>query len=158
VHIETETGATMRVRGLGLLLILATLGVVGSVVYAGAADQNTGKVRIESKTIAVGVGVSWGEGVLEYRGKKYPFTLKGLNVADVGVSKVAAVGEVTNLKKVEDFAGTYVAGTAGAAVGGGAGASALQNEKEVRMTLTGTGQGVRFTAAGSGVEVALKKK
>jgi hypothetical protein len=127
-------------------------------VYAGAADQNTGKVRIESKTIAVGVGVSWGEGVLEYRGKKYPFTLKGLNVADVGVSKVAAVGEVTNLKKVEDFAGTYVAGTAGAAVGGGAGATALQNEKEVRMTLTGTAQGVRFTAAGSGVEVALKKK
>ena len=148
----------MRVRGLGLLLMLGTLGVVGSAMYAGAADQNTGKVRIESKTVALGVSVSWGEGVLEYRGKKYRFSLKGLNVADVGVSKVAAVGEVTNLKKVEDFAGTYVAGTAGAAVGGGAGATALQNEREVRMTLTGTAQGVRFTVAGSGVEVALAKK
>jgi hypothetical protein len=141
---------------LGLLLIGVTaLLVVG--VTARAADDTKGKVSLESKTVAVGVGVSWGDGILEYRGKKYPFTVKGLSVVDLGVSKVAARGDVANLKKVEDFEGTYLAAGAGGAVGGGAGTAALQNEKKVEMVLSATAQGVRLTAATAGVEIKLKK-
>jgi hypothetical protein len=67
------------------------------------------------KSGAIGVGVSWGDGVLEYRGKKYPFTVEGLSVLDLGVSKVSAQGTVTNLKNLEDFNGNYAL----AATGGG---------------------------------------
>jgi hypothetical protein len=73
------------------------------------------------------------------------------------VSKVAATGVVSNLKKVEDFAGKFVVDTAGAVAGAGGGAAVLQNQQKVRLALTGTAQGVRFTLAKSGVEVEFKK-
>jgi hypothetical protein len=116
----------------------------------------SGKVTVESKTVALGVGVSWGDGVLTYQGKPHKFAINGLSVVDLGVSKVSATGEVFNLKKLSDFAGNYVAGQAGAAVGGGAGTAIMKNQHGVVMKLTGTGQGVQFTLAGKGVDVKLK--
>src|SRR5262249_41213872 len=110
-----------------------------------------------SKSVAVGVGVSWGEGVLEYGGKKHKFSVDGLSVLDLGISKVTAVGTVKNLKKLEDFSGNYVAASAGAAAGGGAGVAALKNQNGVEMTLKATTQGVKLSLAGSGVEVKLKQ-
>jgi hypothetical protein len=49
-----------------------------------AQDASSGKVTLESKSVALGVGVSWGDGVLEYKGKKYPFTLEGLSASTSG--------------------------------------------------------------------------
>src|SRR5262245_35832731 len=120
------------------MLLLALVGfgvatVVFPIATARSQSATTGKVTLASKSVAVGVGVSWGDGVLEYQGKKYPFTVTGLSVVDLGVSKVSARGEVKNLKKVEDFTGNYVAAGAGAAVGGGAGAAALKNQNGVEM-------------------------
>jgi hypothetical protein len=100
--------------------------------------------------------VSWGDGVLEYKGKKYPFTVEGLTVIDLGVSKVSARGDVKNLKKVEDFAGNYTAAVAGGTVGGGAGVAALKNQNGVEMSLTATTQGVKLSLAGAGVTIKLK--
>ena len=122
-----------------------------------AQDPPSGTVSIESKSIAVGVGVSWGDGKLIYEGKEYPFSINGLSVVDLGISKVTATGDVFNLKKVEDFSGNYVAAAAGAAVGAGAGATAMKNQHGVVMQLTGTGQGIQFTLAPKGVEVKLKQ-
>jgi len=102
------------------------------------------------------VGVSWGDGMLTYRGKQYKFAVEGLSVIDLGVSKVSATGEVSDLKKLEDFAGTYAAAGAGAAAGGGAGVAALANQNGVKMKLQATAQGVRLTAAGAGVTIKLK--
>jgi hypothetical protein len=121
-----------------------------------AQEATTGKVTIESKSVAVGVGVSWGDGTLEFRGKKYPFTVQGLSVVDLGVSRVSAQGDVTNLKKVEDFAGTYTAAGAGGAVGGGMAVAALKNQNGVEMKLAATSQGVKLTLAAAGVTVKLK--
>src|SRR5262245_33462124 len=122
-----------------------------------AQTDTSGKVSLESKSIALGIGVSWGDGVLEYRGKKYPFTVEGLSVVDLGISKVTARGDVKNLKKVEDFAGNYVAAGAGATVGGGAGVAALKNQNGVEMALTATTQGVKFALATAGIDIKLKK-
>ncbi len=116
----------------------------------------SGKVSVESKSVAIGIGVSWGDGVLTFQGKDHKFSVNGLSVVDLGVAKVSATGEVFNLKKLSDFSGNYVAGEAGAAVGGGAGAITLKNQKGVVMRLTGTGTGVKFTLAGKGVDVKLK--
>jgi hypothetical protein len=60
---------------------------------APAQSDTTGKVTVESKTVAVGVGVSWGDGMLTYRGKQHKFAVEGLSVIDLGVSKVSATGE-----------------------------------------------------------------
>lgn len=146
----------MRAGGrlVGLAALLACLVAAGSV---SAQGDTSGKVTLETKSIAVGVGVSWGEGTLEYRGKKYKFTVDGLSLADLGVAKVTAKGDVKNLKKLEDFSGNYVAAGAGAAAGGGAGVAALKNQNGVEMALTATSKGIKFALATAGVEVKLKK-
>jgi hypothetical protein len=140
-----------------LVFRMAVLGVLTAVTLAVAQDgPPSGKVWVESKSVALGVGVSWGDGKLTYQGKEHVFSVNGLSVVDLGVAKVTANGEVYNLKKLSDFNGNYVAGEAGAAVGGGAGTAILKNQNGVVMKLTGTGTGVKFTLAGKGVEVKLK--
>lgn len=143
--------AALTVVGLSVVSL-----IVGTSTIS-AQPATTGKVTLESKSVALGVGVSWGDGILQYRGKKYPFTVEGLSVVDLGVSKISARGNVTNLKKVEDFAGTFVAAGAGGALGAGAGVAALKNQNDVQMELTATTQGVKFALAGAGVTVKLKK-
>jgi hypothetical protein len=144
--------AILTVVGLSLLSL-----VVGMSTTSAQSATTTGKVTLESKSVAVGVGVSWGDGVLEYKGKKYPFTVEGLSVVDLGVSKVSARGNVKNLKNVEDFAGTYTAAGAGGALGGGAGVAALKNQNGVEMDLTATTAGVKLALAGAGVSIKLKQ-
>jgi len=123
---------------------------------ATADDKPSGTVTIESKSVALGVGVSWGDGKLRYKGKTHTFSVKGLSVVDLGVSKVSAKGKVFHLDKVEDFSGNYTAAQAGAAVGGGMSAVALKNQNGVVMELTSTQTGVKLTLAGEGIEVKLK--
>ena len=123
---------------------------------AAAEDKPSGTVTIESKSVALGVGVSWGDGKLSYQGKTHAFSVKGLSVVDVGVAKVSARGSVYHLQKVEDFAGTFAAVQAGVAVGGGMSAVALRNQNGVVLELTSTQTGIKFTLAGEGIEVKLK--
>ena len=141
----------LTVLGLSMAFLATTIGT------APAQSDTSGKVSLESKSVAVGVGVSWGDGILEYQGKKYTFTVEGLSVLDLGVAKVSARGEVKNLKKPEDFSGNYALVGAGAGVGGGAGAALLKNQNGVEMALTATGQGVKLSVAQGGVGVKLKK-
>jgi hypothetical protein len=134
--------------------LAAVLVCVGSL--AAADEKPSGTVTIESKAVALGVGVSWGDGKLHYKGKTYPFSVKGLSVIDLGVSKVSARGKVYHLNKVEDFSGNYAAAQAGAAVGGGMAVIALKNQNGVVMELSSTQTGVRLTAAGEGIDVKIK--
>jgi len=135
-------------------VLAAALVCVGGV--AAADDKPSGTVTIESKSVALGVGVSWGDGKLRYKGKTYSFSVKGLSIVDLGVSKVSAKGKVFHLDKVEDFSGNYAAAQAGAAVGGGMSAVALKNQNGVVMELTSTQTGVKLTLAGEGIDIKLK--
>lgn len=135
---------------------VAAAALVGFGGMAAADDKPSGTVTIESKSVALGIGVSWGDGKLSYEGKAHTFSVKGLSVVDVGVSKVSARGKVFHLKKLEDFAGTYAAVQAGAAVGGGMSVVALRNQNGVVLELTSTQTGIKFTLAGEGIEVKLK--
>jgi hypothetical protein len=142
------TGTVLRGVTLGLGLLVATA--------VGAQETPDAKVTIESKSVAVGIGVSWGDGKIVYQGKEHTFSVNGLSVADVGLGRVSAAGDVYHLKKLSDFSGKYVAAQAGAALGGGAGAIALRNQNGVVMQLTGTETGIQLTLAGKGVDVKLK--
>ena len=137
--------------GLGLAFLVAASST------APAQGDTSGKVSVESKSVALGVGVSWGDGVLEYRGKKHTFTVEGLSVLDLGVAKVNARGDVKNLKKLEDFNGNYALIGSGAAPGAGTGAALLKNENGVEMALVATGQGVKLSIAQGGVSLKLKQ-
>jgi hypothetical protein len=146
---------SMKARGRVMGVVVSSLLMVSALAIAQDGPPS-GKVWVESTSVALGIGVSWGDGKITFQGKDHVFTVKGLSVVDLGVSKVTANGEVFNLKKLTDFNGNYVAGTAGATLGGGAGAVIMKNQNGVVMKLTSTGQGVQLTLAGSGVDVQLK--
>ena len=130
------------------------LGLVATT--AATAPRPSGTLSISTTSIAVGIGVNWGQGVLTTRGKRYTFELQGLEVGAVGMSKVQATGQVYHLGKVADFEGTYVAVGADAAVGGGAGLLTMRNQNGVVVNLQSVQQGIKLTAGGEGINIKLK--
>ena len=136
---------------------LVALGCLAMFSVAMAADPPvSGTVKMSSKAVAVGVGVTWGDGTLTVGGKTYPFAVDGLGVADLGVSDITTSGEVFNLKNVADFSGNYVAGEAGIAVVSGPTDTVMKNENGVVLRLHGTQKGARLTLAAQGVKLKLK--
>ena len=118
----------------------------------------SGTINAKSKTVAIGIGVSWGDGQLNYNGKEYTFTVKGVSVVDLGITSVEFTGEVYNLESVSDFAGSYTAAAAGAHFGdASAGTIVLENGKHVVIKAKAKGEGVRLTLAPSGVVIKMKK-
>jgi len=67
-----------------------------SITIAAETATPAAKVTIESNSIAAGIGVSWGDGKLSFKGKDYPFSVDGLSLMDFGISKASAAGEVYN--------------------------------------------------------------
>jgi hypothetical protein len=109
--------------------------------------------------IAIGVGYTWGEGVLTYKGRTYPFKVKGLSALGIGASTIDGTAEVFNLKKLEDFSGVYGAASVGATVGPiGAGTGGLTNRKGVEMRLNTQSEGLELSLAVSGVTIELEPR
>jgi hypothetical protein len=135
---------------------LVILGCLGVLTVAVAADEPSGTVKISSKAVALGVGVTWGDGTLTYQGKTAAFSVSGLSVVDLGITDITTSGEVFNLKKLSDFSGNYAAGEAGAAIGGGPTDTIMKNENGVVIRLHGTQKGGRLTLAAAGVTLKLK--
>lgn len=142
-------------RSLIVLMVLAM--ALGAAVLAGAEDKPDATVQFATHNIAVGIGVTWGDGTLTYKGKQYKFSIKGLSLVDLGVADVQAKGNVYNLKKLEDFNGDYSSVKAGVAFGKGAQAQQLVNDAQVRINLTAVQEGARLTLAPGGMKITLKK-
>jgi hypothetical protein len=144
---------------------VVVLVLVLALVFSGAAfaaEKKTEKkpdatLTLTEGQVALGIGWSWGKGVLTYKGKKYPFKVEGLSVGDVGITKAEATGNVNDLKKLEDFSGKYLSAAAEATVGLGAGAVAMQNDKGVVVYLLPKTKGVNLKLAGEGVKFTLEK-
>jgi len=145
----------MRQLALGLM-VAATLSLPLSTALAKAKAPDA-TLQLSEGSVAAGLGFSWGGGTLTFRGKRYPVSVDGLSVGSVGISRATASGSVFNLKKLEDFNGTYTAVGAGAAVGGGASIATMQNQNGVRITLRSRSQGVKFTLGGAGVSLNIKQ-
>src|SRR5262250_1982761 len=101
------------VSSIALFLVLALATSVPA-----QSPNPSGKVSIESTSIAAGIGVSWGDGILSFQGKEIHFSVGGLSLVDFGISKASAVGEVYNLTDLSKFPGNYLAGEAGFALAG----------------------------------------
>jgi hypothetical protein len=114
-------------------------------------------VKMSGKSVAAGVGFSWGSGVLTYQGKQYPFSVSGLSAGNIGVSGAELSGEVFNLKSLDDFNGNYTSAGAGATVAGGGGGMTMKNQNGVVMNVVGTTRGLTFKLGVDGMKVQLKK-
>jgi len=118
-------------------------------------DAPSGKVSIETTSIAAGIGLSWGHGKLEFNGREYRFSIDGVTLIDFGISKSSAVGEVYNLADMAKFEGNYVAAEASFTLGGGIGGVALRNSNGVIMHLSSVSQGARLQLGSSGMNIKL---
>ncbi len=141
----------------GKILVLVWAFVFCAVLATGATAQETpsGTVEITSKSVALGIGVSWGHGVLKYKGKEYKFSLEGLSVVDLGFSSVTAAGEVYNLENISDFAGNFTAFEAGATLAGGGAWQTMKNQNGVVMKIKASTQGAQLTLAPKGVKIKV---
>jgi hypothetical protein len=136
---------------------LVVLGFLAMCSMATAAEQApSGTITLTSKSVAVGIGVTWGDGTLTFGGKPYAFSVDGLSVVDLGVSEVKTSGEVFNLKNVGDLAGKYTAAEIGVAIVKGENDTIMKNEKGVVLRLHGTQKGARLTLGAGGVTIKLK--
>jgi len=151
-------------KKIGILLLV--LGVMTGFTQAATKHEESeakseGKVDatldITHKSVAIGIGSSWGSGTLHYKGKDYPISVSGLSLGKVGLSKAAARGNVSNLKRLEDFDGNYTSAGAGMTLAGGRSAVALKNQHGVKVALYSTTKGFDVSVGGAGVEMKVKK-
>ena len=142
-----------HLKKIGLLLLIS--GALAG--YARAAEKPDATIRLNSGSVALGIGWSWGSGTLTYKGKDYPLSVKGLSIGKVGVTGATASGEVYHLKSLKDFDGNYTAGGAGVTLAGGRSAVSMSNQNNVRVRVISTNRGVDLTLGGGGVELKLKK-
>jgi len=138
------------------LMVIGSLIVLAHLTLAQEKKPDA-TLHLPTGSVALGLGYTWGEGVLTYQGKEYPFSIDGLSVVDVGISKAEANGRVYNLTKLEDFNGNYAGVTAGATVAGGGGATTVRNQNGVVIDLLGTTVGLKFKLSVDGVKMTLKK-
>lgn len=120
---------------------------------AATSDKPSGTIYMTFHSADVGVGYTWGEGVLKYRGKSYNFRIKGGDIVALGFSKSQATGHVYNLKHLYDFAGNYASASGEATAGVGVGAANLKNTKNVVIAFDTKTMGGRVAGAPGGFTI-----
>jgi len=138
-----------------MIALVVVGGLVAALAGLAAAQSETGTLKLTDGSVAAGLGFSWGKGTLTYAGKTYPVKIEGLSVGEVGLSRATAVGTVSNLKKVADFSGNYVAAGAGATAAGGADITVMRNQNGVVIELKSTTQGATLKLGVDGVRLTL---
>jgi hypothetical protein len=136
-------------------VLIAFLGGVAGISTPSRAE--TGQVAVVFTKGGFIVGIGGGEGVLVFRGKRYPFTVSGMSVGfTIGASTSKFVGRALNLNGPASIEGTYSTIGAGGAIAAGAGGVQLQNANGVILQLSGPKVGAEVSAAVGGVTVRLK--
>jgi len=97
-----------------------------------------------------------GRGTLTFQGENHPLLVSGVSLpASAGVAKAEMVGQVQQLARVEDIAGTYSAAPAGAVLGGGPKIAQLENPKGVGLKLLGKQLGADVKLDLNGIQIQL---
>ena len=136
------------------VVAIASLFLMASVLATEAPPADA-TLRMHTVSIAVGVGYSWGGGIVTYQGHAYPCRIDGLAVGEGGISSAEAIGTVSHLTHIEDISGQYTAVSAGALLAGGGDVVTLRNPHGVVINLTATSQGAKIMRAIQGVTIAV---
>jgi len=145
---------TCRLAGIGFAAFLLIL----PLDLHSQDRQLSGKIYIKQVQIAfIGSG-NLGGGTLDYKGKKYRFTVGGLGIGGFGYSEMEANGEVYDLKKVEDFAGAYAQGRYGVVAGSSdTGELWLQNDQGVSLHLKTHREGLALSLGAVALYIKVEK-
>ena len=155
-----KEGNIMRImKRVGLLLVALCLTVTTGFGRGKSGQEPPDAIlQLSGGSFAAGIGFSWGEGTLTYKGKTYPVSVNGMSIGKIGITNSTARGEVYHLRKLTDFDGKYTAAGAGLTlVGGVSVVTTMQNQNGVRITLRSRSQGVKFTLGASGVTLNIKQ-
>ena len=143
-------------RGLRLCVaVIATILTLSSGVSAEDAKPDA-TLELTQTSVAIVFGYTWGSGTLAFQDKSYPVETDGFSFLALGVTKAKASAEVFNLKKLEDFNGTYFAGSIEGTLGTGAGATTMKNQNGVVIRLFTTTEGLNVKLAPEGVRLTIK--
>lgn len=137
-----------------IALAAAIVGLGGAPVAA-QTEKPSGSISISQTQFGFLLGGNVGGGTLKYRGKSYPFKIRGITVGKIGVSKLRGYGHVYDLTDISKFAGTYVAADASATAGKGSGSLRLKNGDGVVLQLDTRSKGLELSASGGGVKITL---
>ena len=124
-----------------------------------AAEEPDGTIKITTRMVAPGIGLSWGDGVLTYKGQEIPFTFQANGLfrnVDENITAAELSGQVFNLKNVADFAGIYQKAQEQDADSGAGSSATMKNEKGVVVNLVSTVAGRKFNLSREGLKVELK--
>jgi hypothetical protein len=119
----------------------------------------SGLVMLKLKSVALGVGASWGEGTLTYQGRNYLFSISGLRLVDVGISNYTGAGKVYDLSSPANLAGNYAAGQATFAIAGGDSAMSMKNGRGVTIVILkneGQESGTQLSIGPAGMKITMK--
>lgn len=125
------------------------------------AQAPAGTVKLNSRSVSPGIGLSWGEGVLTYKGQNYPFTFqaKGLfRDVDPGITAAEMSGQVFNLDRVALFNGTYKKVEEETATKGGGSFVKIRNSHGVIINLVSTVEGRKFVLGRDGIDIKIAEK
>ena len=141
------------------VLVLVIAAMAGSTQAAKHYSAPDATLRMSIGGVHLGIGGSSGSGTLTYRGKNYPFRVSGMAIGRVGVTSSSAVGDVFNLRHLQDFNGHYDvggAGTRGVTLGSGKTGTVMSNQAGVIIRISSTQRGVAVNATGGGLTMRLQ--
>jgi hypothetical protein len=124
------------------------------------AQEPDGTVKITRRSVSEAVGLSWGDGVLIFKGKEYVFSFKAsglLREIDPSITVAELSGQVFNLKNLQDFSGNYKIVKAAPSVSGGGGFAEIRNQNGVIVNMVTVTGGHKFTLGADGMTIELKQ-
>ena len=140
---------------------LLALGVMTGFTQAATHESRPdATLRMSIGGVHLGIGGSSGSGTLTYRGRNYPFRVSGMAIGRVGMTSSSAVGDVFNLRHLQDFNGHYNvggAGTRGVTLGSGKAGTVMTNQAGVIVRVSATQQGLDVNATGGGVDMQIQR-
>jgi outer membrane immunogenic protein len=143
-----------------IVAALCGLVVLLVAISAHAGQSADAALKITRRSVAEGIGLTWGEGVLTFQNKEYPFTFHAtgrLRDVDVKMTTAELSGQVFNLKTLDDFAGNYKASEGEKSTTGGGTRVTVQNQKGVVVNLVSSVDGRKFSVARAGIDIELKQ-
>jgi hypothetical protein len=143
-------------RSIGFLVaVIATIVMLSSAVCAEEAKPDA-LLTMKQTSLALVLGYTWGNGTLTYADKSYPVEVAGFSLLSIGLAFAEATGEVYNLKKLEDFNGTYMAASVEGTLGAGAGATTMRNQNGVVIKFFTSTEGLNLKISPEGIQLNLK--
>lgn len=118
----------------------------------------SGNVVIDETQVSLILGGDMGGGIVVMGDESRSFKTTGIKLGGIGVHKLHLIGNVYDLKKMEDFAGIYATFQMGATLGyADKNALWLKNDKGVKINLKSSGaEGVSLAIGVEGLDIIMK--